>query len=311
MGVASGTDALILSLKALGVKSGEEVILPANAYPTAFAVWAVGAKIRLGEIDPVTFNLNVSQIEKAITPSTRAIIPVHLYGQPADMEPILALAKKHKLFVIEDACQAHGATYHGQKVGTLGNTGCFSFYPTKNLGCFGDGGMVVTNNRQLAQKIRWLRLYGEKRRYQSEILATHSRLDELQAAILRVKLRKLYFRNQKRRQIALWYLKELDNAEVILPKEKFPGSHVYHLFVIRTKKRDGLKKFLLKNGVETGIHYPLPIHKVRAFVDLGYRAGYFPQSERAAREILSLPYYPELTQRQVKRICALIKNFLQ
>lgn len=310
VGVASGTEALILALKALSIGMGDEIIIPANAYPTAFAVWASGAKIKLGDIDPETFNLNASQIEKAVTSATRAIIPVHLYGQAADLAPILTLAQKHQLFVIEDVAQAHGAAYQGKKLGTWGDLGCFSFYPTKNLGGFGDGGMVVTNDKKLAQKVRELRMYGEKKRYQSKRKTTHSRLDELQAAILRVKLKKLDFWNQKRRQIAEWYLKELKNTPVGLPKEKW-GNHVYHLFVIRTKKRNELKNFLAKNGVEAGTHYPLPVHKVLAFADLGYRPGNFPQAERAAEEILSLPCYPELTKSQVRIICDLIKSFLK
>lgn len=311
VGVASGTDALILSLKALGIKSGDEVIMPVNAYPTAFAVWATGAKIRLVDIDLLTFNIDPSKIEKAITSRTRAIIPVHMYGQAADMEPISNIAKKHKLFLIEDVAQAHGAVYKGKKLGTLGDVGCFSFYPTKNLGCLGDGGLVVTKNYKIAQDIRELRMYGEKKRYQSERKSTHSRLDELQAAILRVKLKKLDLWNQKRNQIAKWYREELKNTEVILPQEKSSGSHVYHLFVIRTRERDRLRKFLIKNRVETGIHYPLPIHLVKAFSDLGYRKGDFPEAEKTSRQILSLPCYPELTRPQVGRICKLIKNFLK
>lgn len=311
VGVASGTDALMLSLRALGLGKDDEVIVPANAYPTAFAVWAAGAKIKLVDINPATFNLDVSQLEKAVGSATRAVVPVHLYGQPADMQGLLACAKKHELFVIEDACQAHGAFYHRKKVGTFGNLGCFSFYPTKNLGCFGDGGMVVTNNKNLAQKIRRLRMYGEKRRYQSEVKATHSRLDELQAAILRLKLQELDLWNKKRRQIAQWYFAELKNTDFVLPKERLSQSHVYHLFVIRAKRRDKLQDFLYKNKVETGVHYPKPVHQVKAFASLGYRLGDFPEAEKAAREVLSLPCYPELTRRQIKRICNLIENFLK
>ena len=310
VGVASGTDALLLSLRALGVGAGDEVLLPANSYPTAFAAAASGARLRLTDIDPHTFTMDPRLVERHITPLTKVIIPVHLYGQAANLDPILAIAKKHRLFVVEDACQAHGTTYKGKKAGTLGDIGCFSFYPTKNLGGFGDGGMVVTNNRKLATLIRELRMYGERLRYQSRRLGINSRLDEIQAAILRVKLKKLDRYNRFRQEIAALYRKYLKDTTIILPKENAWGNHIYHLFVIRTKKRNKLAQFLAAKGVETGIHFPLPIHLVKTFANLGYKKGDFAVTEEIVSEILSLPCYPELEKSQVKYIATLVKTFL-
>lgn len=310
IGVASGTDALILALRSLGINSQDEVIIPANSYPTAFAVASV-ATPKLVDIDPRTFNMDVSKIEKAITARTRAIVPVHLFGLAAEMKSILKVAKKHHLFVIEDVAQAHGASYEGKKLGTLGDLGCFSFYPTKNLGCCGDGGMVVTNNKKLAALIRQLRTYGEKKRYQSLRPGVNSRLDELQAGILRVKLKRLDSYNQLRQKVASHYFSCLKNEKIILPPEKSDGSHVYHLFTIRARERDRLKRYLKKHGVETNIHYPLPVHLVKAFSSLKYKKGDFPQAEKVSREILSLPCYPELTTSQITNICNLIKSSLK
>lgn len=311
VGVASGTDALILSLRALGIKEGQEVIIPANSYPTAFAVAATRAKLKLVDIDPKTLNIDPFKIEKAVIPSTFAIIPVHLYGLVAEMEPILKIAKKHNLFVVEDCAQAHGAVHRGKKVGTLGDTGCFSFYPTKNLGCFGDGGMIVTNSKKIAEVVKELRMYGEKERYQSLRLGVNSRLDEIQAGILREKLKKLERFNQARRKIASWYSYYLSGAEVVLPEVIDSTRHVYHQFVVRTQKRDLLKSFLAKKGVETAIHYPIPVHLVESFKFLGYKKGDFPESERMAEEMLSLPCHPYLTQNEVRRICNFIKDSLR
>lgn len=310
VGVASGTDALILALRAIGITKGDEVIVPANSYPTAFAVAAAHGRARLVDINPDTFNIDEAQIEKVITRATKAIVVVHLYGQSADLEPILKIAKKHKLSVIEDCAQAHGALYKGKKVGTFGDIGCFSFYPTKNLGGIGDGGMVVTNKVKIAETVLSLRMYGEKARYKSNLLSTHSRLDEVQAAVLRVKLKKLDVQNKLRQDIAKAYEKHLIGTAVILPRLHPLAKHVYHLFVIRTKKRNKLQNFLHKNHVETAVHFPLPIHLVKPFLHLGYKKGDFPIAEKAALEILSLPCYPELKRTHVKHIATLVKRFL-
>ncbi len=309
IGVASGTDALILSLKALGIKKGDEVIIPANSYPTAFAVAATGAKIRLVDVDEKTYNIDTDQIEQAITSKTRVIIPVHLYGLSCDMGSIVKIAKKYRLTIIEDAAQAHGASYQGSKVGTIGDIGWFSFYPTKNLGGFGDGGMVVTNDKKIAETVRQLRSYGEIRRYESVLLGVNSRLDELQAAVLRVKLKKLDDYNKKRINIAKEYCQLLKDIPVALPQFFDDGSCVYHLFVVATKKRDALANFLGKNGITTEVRYPTPVHLVGSFKHLGYRKGDFPQAEAAALESLALPCYPELTKKEIKRICYLVKTF--
>ena len=309
--VASGTDALHLALLAVGVKPKDGVILPANAYPTVFPVSAVGAIPQLVDIDSETFNIDPLKIEKAITKKTKAIVPVHLYGQPADMDSIIKIAKKHKLIVIEDCAQAHGATYKGGKVGLFGDLGCFSFYPTKPLAAYGDGGMVVTNNKKLAEKIKMLRMYGEKNRYQSLITGFNSRLDELQAAILLVKLKYLDKWNEKRRKAATYYQSLLINSRVSLPEEQPFSKHVYHLFVIRVRKRNQLQKSLKEKGIITGIHYPTPIHLQPTYRDLGYDKGDFPQSEKASLEVLSLPLYPGISQKQQRFVSEQIFKFYE
>lgn len=312
VGVANGTDALILALRALGVNQDDEIIIPANSYPTAFAAAEVSRRIKLVDIDSQTLNIDPEKIEEKISKRTKVIIPVHLYGLISPMEEISRITKKHHLYLISDAAQAHGASLNGQKAGTISDLGCFSFYPTKNLGCFGDGGMVTTNNKRWAEKIRMLRMYGEKKRYQSLILGTNSRLDEIQAAILRVKLKSLDKLNQRRITIAKKYFKSLKNEkQIILPPLKSNLSHVYHQFVIQTPKRDALRDFLLKNGVETLPHYPLPIHLVKAFQFLDYKKGDFPKAEKAAGEIISLPCYPELSLKEVEKICSLVKKFFK
>ena len=320
VGVASGTDALMLSMQALGINNpGEEVIMPANSYPTAFAVVSTGARPRLVDIDG-SFNIDPLKIEKAITAKTRAIIAVHLFGQPADLQKIMQTANKYNLPLIEDCAQAHGAVYKNptlpsglrgasKKVGSIGKIGCYSFYPTKNLGAFGDGGMIVTNDEELFKKIKLLRMYGEKERYKSVLQGRISRLDEIQAAILSVKLQYLDKWNERRREIAGKYRSHLENSPCRLPPALPFTKHVYHLFVIRTKKRDLLKNYLEKKGIATGIHYPVPIHLVPSFKSLGYKEGDFPESEKAAKEILSLPMFPELTDKEVRFTTAEIKNF--
>lgn len=309
VGVASGTDALTLSLKALGIGQGDEVIIPANSYPTAFGVAATGARIVLVDVDTKTQTIDVSLVEKALTKKTKAIIPVHLYGHMADIERVSAIAKKHKLFVIEDAAQAHGASYNGKRAGSIGDIGCFSFFPTKNLGGIGDGGMVVTSNKKWAKSVRELRAYGEVKRYHSTRFSTHSRLDQIQAAFLRVQLKTLDQKNKKRKKVAKLYRQFLEKTTVVLPTE-LGRDHVYHLFVIQVAKRDQVQKYLAKHGVETLIHYPIPIHFVSSFSYLGYKKGDFPCTEKLAKTILSLPCYPELDEKDIKTISTLVKRAL-
>lgn len=309
IGVASGTEALQLALMASGIRSGDEVILAANAYPTAFAISAIGAIPRLVDIQAKSFNLDPTKIQNCLTHKTKAIIPVHLYGQPADLRPILTIAKKHKLVVIEDCAQAHGAEYQSKKVGGFGQFGCFSFYPTKNLGAYGDGGMVVTNSKYLAEKIKKLRMYGEKTRYKSVLKGINSRLDELQAAILLVKLKHLDQWNKKRQQAASYYKKRLKLTTVILPEISSSRTHVFHLFVTRAKRRNQLVRFLQKKNIVTGIQYPTSIHLQPSFRDLGYKKGDFPESEKASLEVLSLPLFPKIKQAEQLEVVQKIKEF--
>ena len=331
VGVASGTEAISLTLLALGIDRGDEVIMPANSYPTAFAVTAVGAIPKVADIDPNTYTIDPDSIEQAITKRTKAILPVHLYGQPAEMEKILVIGRKYKIPVIEDCAQAHGAEIifskspkslrslkkkDGKKVGSIGDIGCFSFYPTKNLGCFGDGGMVVTNNEEIYKRVKLFRMYGEESRYRSVLLGLNSRLDEMQAAILLVKLKYLDQWNERRRKIAELYQLTYENTtkaninNLQLPFEASYVRHVYHLFVIRTKKRDQLKRYLEEKGIQTAIHYPRPLHRQSSFKFLGHKRGDFPQSERVSREVLSLPMWPELKEGEVERIVEAIQRFL-
>ena len=307
IGVASGTDAIQLALRACGIGAGDEVITVSNtAFPTAIAISYTGAKPVFVDIDK-TYTIDISKIEEKISSKTKGILPVHLYGQPADMNPILEIAERFGLFVIEDACQAHGAEYKDEKVGSIGNIGCFSFYPTKNLGAYGDGGMVITNNEEVAEKLRLLRDYGQIKRYSHTIKGYNSRLDEIQAAILRVKLKKLDEWNEKRRRNAIFYNQLLE--KVITPVEKENSKHVYHLYVIRTKHRDELCEWLKAKGVSTDIHYPTPIHLQKAYADLGLEKGGLPVTEQYASEILSLPIYPELTEKEVLQITKIINTW--
>ena len=314
LGVNSGTDALILALKALGLKSGDEVILPANTFvATAEAVVHSGLKPVLVDIDTLTYNINPLAIEKKINSKTKVIIPVHLYGQMAEMEEILKIAKKYKLYVIEDAAQAHGAEYKGKKAGTLGDIGCFSFYPAKNLGAFGDGGAIITNNEKLYLTIKKLRDHGSIKKYHHEFVGYNSRLDAIQAAILSVKLRYLDKWNKMRRERALFYNELLSGIKEISTPYSLPEvKHVYHLYVIKLKNkqtRNQLKKYLESKGIGVGIHYPIPIHLTKAFKFLGYKKGDFPATEDCANRILSLPIFPELKVKEVKFIVEEIKNF--
>ena len=311
VGVASGTEALQLSLMALSISSGDEVIIPVNtAIPAAMAIVAAGAKPKFVDIKEATFNIDPSKIEKLITKRTKAIMPVHLYGNPCDMDNVSKIARKHKLFVVEDASQSHGAIYKNKKVGSLSDLACFSFYPTKNLGCYGDGGMVVTNGKKLTEKIHYLRNYGQISRYICRIKGINSRLDEVQAAILRVKLKHLDAFNKRRIEIATRYNKNLKNiAEIESPCENKSTKHVFYLYVIRSKKRNKLKAYLEQKKIKSEIHYPIPLHLQEAFRCLGYRKGDFPVGERVAREILSLPIFPTLTNGEVDRISFHIRNF--
>jgi dTDP-4-amino-4,6-dideoxygalactose transaminase len=311
IGVASGTDALHLALRACGIGPGDEVITVTNtAVATVAAIELACARPILVDIDPATFNLDPHLVDNAITPRTKALLPVHLYGQPADLQPLLDIARVHNLRVIEDACQAHGATYQGKKVGTLGDMGCFSFYPTKNLGGYGDGGMVVTNDDGLAERLKLLRTYGWVERDRSVLRGANSRLDELQAAILRVKLRYLDAWNQQRRALAARYTEQLRGiSSITLPAEAPYGCHVYHLYVVRVQDRESLRAYLSAQGIGTLIHYPLSIHRQEAYVDLGYAEGALPASERAAREIFSLPLYPVMEASQVDRVCRAIRQY--
>lgn len=296
IGVANGLDALHLILRALDIGVGDEVIVPANTYiATWLAVTYTGATPVPVEPDERTYNINPTLIEKAITPRTKGIMAVHLYGQPADMDPINEIARRHGLKVIEDAAQAHGARYNGRRAGALGDAAGFSFYPAKNLGALGDAGAVTTNNDQIAGKIRLLRNYGSDKKYYNEIKGFNSRLDELQAATLRVKLRHLDDWNARRKKIASYYIKNIEPANLILPHVPDTADPSWHLFVIRSANRNALQEELSANGVATLIHYPMPPHLQVAYRDLSYSSGSFPISEAIARTALSIPIGPHLS----------------
>lgn len=310
VGVDSGLSALELTLRAYGIGAGDEVIVPANTFiATAAAVTFTGAKPVLVDIRPDTYNIDTGQIEAAITPRTRAIIPVHLYGIPADMDAILALASKHNLIVIEDACQAHGAYYRDRRAGSLGHAAAFSFYPAKNLGATGDAGMVVTNDAQVAAQIKAMRNCGQREKYYHVTLPANHRLDTIQAAVLRIKLKHLDSWNAARRQHAARFNELLKDSGVITPATPADTQPVWHLYVIRTEDRDELKDHLSKRGIGTGIHYPVPIHLQPYYHDLGYRAGDFPVTERYAKQILSLPMFAELTPEAIASVVDTIKQF--
>ncbi|MDI6736347.1 MAG: DegT/DnrJ/EryC1/StrS family aminotransferase [bacterium] len=307
LGVASGTDALLLSLMACNVRRGDEVITsPFTFIATAEVIVLLGAKPVFVDINPKTYNIDPAHIKEMITPKTKAIIPVHLYGQPADMDRILACARGHNLVVIEDAAQAIGAKYKGKMVGEMGDACGFSFFPAKNLGAYGDGGMITTNNEELAKKIRMLRTHGSQVKYHHELIGTNSRLDELQAAILRVKLKRLNEWTNKRQRIAQIYTQAFMNTEIITPFVEEFNSPVYNQYTIRVKDRDGLIAHLKKSGVDTAIHYPIPLHLQPAFSYLGYKAGDFIESEQASKEVLSLPIYPELTDEQLETVISAV-----
>jgi dTDP-4-amino-4,6-dideoxygalactose transaminase len=307
IGVNNGTSALHLALLAAGIGPGDEVVtVPFTFVATVSAICYTGATPVLVDIDPRTFTIDPASIEAAITPRTRAIMPVHLYGQPADMDPILEIARRHDLVVIEDAAQAHGAEYKGRRVGSLGDMGCFSFYPGKNLGAYGEGGMVVTSNAVYARTIRMLRDWGAEKKYQHVLKGYNYRMEALQGAVLRVKLRHLEAWTDARRAAAAHYGALLAGTGVALPLEMPYARHVYHVYAVRTEDRGAWQDALHAQGIQTGIHYPIPVHLLPAFADLGYAAARFPHAERAANEVLSLPMFPELTTQQRQQVGAAI-----
>ncbi len=318
IGVSSGTDALLVSLMAIGLEPGDEVITtPYTFFATAGSIARLHARPVFVDIEPLTYNLDPGRIEEAITERTKAIIPVHLYGQMADMEPIMAIAERHGLYVIEDAAQAIGAEYRGRRAGSIGHLGCFSFFPSKNLGGFGDGGMVVTNDPDLAEKVRILRVHGAKPKYHHHVVGGNFRLDALQAAVLRVKLRHLDEWTAARQRNAARYRKlfaeagllEGENA-IALPHDAGWGRHIYNQFVVRVPRRDALKAYLQGQGVGSEIYYPIPLHLQECFAYLGYARGDCPHSERAADETLAIPIYPELTEPMQRRVVELVAAFL-
>jgi len=304
VGVSSGTDALIIAQRALGIGYGDEVITVPNTFiATTEAISLVGAKPVFVDINEGDYNINADLIKEKITDKTKAIIPVHLFGQPADMKNILDIARENNLFIIEDACQAHGAEFEKEKAGTFGNIGCFSFYPAKNLGAYGDGGAIITDNEDLYKTILSMRSHGEVEKNRHVVIGSTNRLDNFQAGILRVKLKYLEDWNNKRRENASVYRKYLSGREIVVPGELEGRKHVYHLFAIRVKNRDKVKKELSSRGIATGIHYPTPIHLQEAYRFMGYKKGDFPVSETVAEEILSLPMFPELTEDQIRYVC--------
>src|SRR5437588_8129069 len=311
VGMDSGTSALELALRAFDIGPGDEVITAANSFiASALAISHVGATPILVDVDPSTHTVDVSAIESAITPRTKAVLPVHLYGHPAHMDPIRQLANKHGLVIIEDACQAHATRYQGKRTGSLGHAAAFSFYPGKNLGAYGDGGAVVTNDLGVARRLEMLRNYGQKEKYQHLFRGYNRRLDTLQAAVLRVKLKYLEKWNAARRRNAALYHRFLDGCNVVLPREVGGAESVWHLYVIRAEQRDALKEHLLTRGISAGIHYPIPIHLQPAYRDLGHKRGDFPVTELYARQVLSLPMYAELTQDQIEYVAKAIRDFM-
>src|SRR5437660_236424 len=309
IGVSTGTDALVLALRACDIGPGDKVITVTNTFiATVEAIALVGATPVFVDIDPDTYTMDWRQLESVLTPRTRAIIPVHLYGHPVDMQPVLDFARLHGLRVIEDASQAHGATYQGQRVGSLGDIGCFSFYFSKNLGAYGEAGICVTNDESLAQSIRLLRDHGSRIRYQHEVLGVNARMDELQAAILRVKLAHLDRWNEARRAHAHMYTGLLKGVIEALPIVHPASTHVYYVYVVQVQERDRFRQMLEQEGIATGIHYPLPLHLQPACAQYGYTRGMLPVTEAAAERIVSLPMYPELTAEQIETVTAAIRK---
>ena len=312
IGVANGTDALFIALKTMGIGAGDEVITAANSFiATSEAITQTGARVVFVDINPMTYNMDTNKIEEKITSRTKAIIPVHLYGQPADMDPIVALAKKHNLKIIEDAAQAHGAVYKGRTIGSFGDMACFSFYPGKNLGAYGDAGAIVTSDDTLARKARIFANHGRVDKYDHEIEGINSRLDGLQAAVLGVKLKHLDKWSESRRKNAYLYNQYLKETELVTPVEIEEVKAVYHLYIVRTKKelRQGLQDHLTSKGIATGIHYPIALPNLKAYAYLNHNKGDFPEATRVSEEILSLPMYPELTESQIQFVAREIMEF--
>jgi dTDP-4-amino-4,6-dideoxygalactose transaminase len=312
IGVGNGTDALWLTLLALGIGEGDEIITVPNTFvATAEAIHFCKATPILVDVDENTFTIDPAELEKGLTANTKAIIPVHLFGQPADMDPILEFARAHDLFVIEDAAQAHGAEYNGKKAGTMGDAGCFSFYPGKNLGAFGEAGAVVTNDAKLRDKIRVLRDHGQSRKYRHAMMGWNCRMDGIQAAVLSVKLRHLDERNLLRRQRASLYNEGFaDLDDVATPLEADYARHVYHVYAVRVRERDRIRRSLEAKGIGCGVHYPIPIHLQEAWRNLGYSEGAFPVAENLAQEFISLPMFPELTEEQIEYVVRCMREVM-
>jgi dTDP-4-amino-4,6-dideoxygalactose transaminase len=314
VGVANGTDAIYLALRALGIGAGDEVITVANSFiATSEAIKMAGAQVVFVDMDRRTYLIDVNRIEEKITARTKAIIPVHLYGQPADMDPILAIARKHKLKVIGDAAQAHGSLYRGRPIATLADVTCYSFYPGKNLGAYGDAGALVTNDEQLAAAARMVANHGRTKKYDHDFEGVNSRLDGLQAAVLNVKLRHIETWTEQRRQAAAWYNEALLGSGVTTPVEQDDVRAVYHLYIVRVPngRREALQEFLKNEGVSTGIHYPIALPYLNAYKHLGHTAADFPEALAASTEIVSLPMYPEITREQVQYVAAKIREYVR
>jgi len=303
VGVANGTDALLLALRACDIKEGDEVITtPFTFIATAEVIALLKAKPVFVDIRPDTFNMDCDQIQDKITGKTKAIIPVHLFGHPADMDPLMAIARKHNLKVIEDCAQAFGATYKGRKVGSIGDVGCFSFFPSKNLAGYGDGGMVISKHEAIAAKVRMLRNHGSSKRYYHQEVGYNSRLDEIQAAIIRVKLKRIDQFNTARRKNAAAYCEAIKNKEITLPVAASDCEHVYHQFTIRSNKRDLLASALQKENIASAVYYPVPLHQQEVFLRLYHYSEKLPQSEKCSQEVLSLPMFPELSQEEIRLV---------
>jgi dTDP-4-amino-4,6-dideoxygalactose transaminase len=310
IGVSDGTTALHIILRAMGIGPGDEVITVSHTFiATAEAIVLTGATPVFVDIDPTTYLMDVNQVEAKITSHTKAILPVHLYGQTVDMDPLLEIAKKYNLKIVEDACQAHGSEYKGKRAGSLGDAAAFSFYYSKNLGAYGEGGFISTNDADLAMKMRKIRDHGSGVRYHHDIIGFNGRLDEIQAVVLRAKLPYLADYNTKRREHAYLYNELFKGSEVITPSELPGNKPVYHLYVVRVPKRNELQEYLKAQGIFTGIHYPIPLHLQKAMVFLGYKVGDFPVTERITNEILSLPMYAELTDEEIETIVTTVKKF--
>jgi len=307
IGVNNGTAALQLVLEALGIGPGHEVITVANTFiATAEAISAVGARPVFVDVDPVSYNMDPALVEDAITSRTAALLPVHLYGQATDLDSLLEIAQRHNIHLIEDACQAHGARYKQKRVGTFGIAGCFSFYPGKNLGCLGEGGAIVTNDSQLAERMRMLRDHGSVKKYEHRVPGYNFRMEGLQGGFLSVKLNHLDSWNERRRSAAMRYRELLSDSGLTLPAEMAYGEHVYHLYVIQSDNRDALRQQLSAAGIETGLHYPVPLHLQEAYACLGYSRGSFPVSEQLAQRILSLPMHPGISEAQIAQVASVL-----